>query len=149
MALDVTDFYFVGPDRPPQSIDMVDQFVAVAKIILSTNLPNYKMARIPVSSSLNIQAWENYLSDYPDKRVIQYLKFGFPLSLTEGHDLHNTDVSNHASAVQHPEAVTEYLEKEIALSQASVTQWCSEIRVRILVLSCHILCASKFPSQYN
>ena len=115
LAHDETDFCFVGPDRLPQSIDNVEQFVAVAEIVQSTNLPNYKMARIPVSSSLNIPAWEKYLSDYPDKRVIQYLKFGFPLSLTEGHDLHNTDVSNHASAVQYPEAVTEYLEKEMAL----------------------------------
>ena len=115
LAHDETTFCFVGPDRLPQSIDTVERFVAVAEIIQSTNLPNYKMARIPVSSSLNIPAWERYLSDYPDKRVIQYLKFGFPLSLTEGHNLHNTDVSNHASAVQYPEAVTEYSEKEMAL----------------------------------
>ena len=67
LAHDETDFCFVGPDRLPQSIDTVEQFVAVAEIIQSTNLPNYKMARIPVSSSLNIPAWEKYLSDYPDK----------------------------------------------------------------------------------
>ena len=115
LAHDATDFCFVGPDRLPQSIDTVDQFVAVAKIIQSTGLPNYKMARIPVSSSLNIQAWENYLSDYPDKRVIQYLKFGFPLTLLDDHNLHNTDISNHASAIQYPKAFEKYLNKEIAL----------------------------------
>ena len=89
--------------------------MTVAKIIQNTNLPNYKMARIPVSSSLNIEAWEQYLSDYPDKRVVQYLKFGFPLSLSDNNDLHNTDISNHASAIQYPEAVEEYLNKEISL----------------------------------
>ena len=74
------------------------------------------MARIPVSSSLNILAWEHYLSDYPDQRVIQYLKFGFPLSLSDDHNLHNTNnISNHASAIQYPKAVEEYLNKEIAL----------------------------------
>ena len=67
LAHDETDFCFVGPDRLPQSIDTVEQFVAVAEIIESTNLPNYKMARIPVSSSLNIPAWKKSLSDYPDK----------------------------------------------------------------------------------
>ena len=111
LAHDSTDFYFVGPDRLPQSIDTVDQFVA--KIIQTTGLPNYKMARIPVSS-FNIQALEHYLSDYPGKRAIQYLKFGFPLSLSDAHNLHNTDISNHALAVQYPKAVEEYLNKEIA-----------------------------------
>ena len=115
LAHDPADFHFIGPDRFQQSIDTVDQFIAVAKIIQSTNLPNYKMARIPVSSSLNIEAWEQYLSDYPDKRVIQYLKFGFPLSLSDNNDLHNTDISNHASAIQYPEDVEEYLNKEISL----------------------------------
>ena len=84
LAHDETNFCFVGPDRFSQSIDTVEQFVAVAEIIQSTNLPNYKMARIPVSSSLNIPAWERYLSNYPDKRVIQYLKFRFPLFFNRG-----------------------------------------------------------------
>ena len=115
LAQESTDFRFVGPDRLPQSIDTVDQFVKVAEIIQSTGLPNYKMARIPVSSALNIQAWEHYLAEYPDKRVLQYLKFGFPLSLSDNHDLHDTDISNHASAMQHPKAVMEYLNKEMSV----------------------------------
>ena len=71
------------------------------KIIQSTGLPTYRAARIPVSSSLNISAWEAYLLDYPDKRVIQYLNFGFPLSLSENNNLQNTDVANHVSALQY------------------------------------------------
>ena len=91
------------------------QYVAVAKIIHSTGLPNYRAVRIPVSSSLNIPEWEAYLLDYPDKRVIQYLKFSFPLSLSKSNNLHNTAVANHASALQYPEAVQDYRDKEISL----------------------------------
>ena len=115
LAHDCTAFEFIGPDRFPLCMDTVDQYVAVAKIIQSSGLPNYKVARIPVSSGLNIPAWEAYLLDYPDKRVIQYLKFGFPLSLDENNNLHNIDISNHVSALQYPDAVQDYLDKEISL----------------------------------
>ena len=63
LAHDSTAFEFIGPDRLPWCMDTVDQYVAVAKIIQSTGLPNYRAARIPVSSALNIPAWEAYLLD--------------------------------------------------------------------------------------
>ena len=115
LAHDSIAFEFIGPDRLPVYMDTVDQYVTVAKIIQSTGLPNYKAARIPVSSALNIPAWEAYLLDYPDKRIIQYLKFGFPLSLDQNNNLHNIDITNHVSALQYPEAVQDYLNKEISL----------------------------------
>ena len=105
LAHNSTTFEFIGPDRLPVCMDTVDQYVTVAKIIQSTGLPNYRAARFPVSSALNIPAWEAYLLDYPDKRVIQYLKFSFPVSLDENNNLHNIDISNHVSALQYPEAV--------------------------------------------
>ena len=54
LAHDSTDFEFTGPDRFPLCLDTVDQYVAVVKIIQSTGLHHYRVARIPVSSSLNI-----------------------------------------------------------------------------------------------
>ena len=53
--------------------------------------------------------------DYPDKMLIEYLKFGFPLSLSTPDSLHNTEVTNHHSALQYPSAINDYLWKEIAL----------------------------------
>ena len=83
----------------------------MAKIIQDTGLPNYKLARFPIKSGFNLPAWEHYLKDYPDQRLLQYLKFGFPLSLTDPEMLHN----NHFSALQYPTAVQEYLDKEKSL----------------------------------
>ena len=109
LAHDPIDFELIGPDRSPFWIDTVDQYVAVVIIIQATGMPNYRAATIPASSSLNISAWETDLVDYPDKRLIQYLKFGFPLSLSNDNNLHDTDILNHVSALQYPEAVKEYL----------------------------------------
>ena len=87
----------------------------MAMVIRSTGLPNYKQARLPVNSNLNIQAWEKLLVNSPNTRLLDYLKFGFPLSLTNYESLNNTDVVNHFSALQHPKAVSDYLHKEVDL----------------------------------
>ena len=53
--------------------------------------------------------------DYPGKRILQYLKFGFPLSLNDKTRLNSQHVTNHYSALAYPEAVSEYLLKEVGL----------------------------------
>ena len=91
----VGEFSFIGPDRAPVDITSVEQCFHRAEVIASTGCPNYAQARIPLASDLNIQEWEKELFDYPDKMLIEYLKFGFPLSLANPDNLHNTKVVNH------------------------------------------------------
>ena len=87
----------------------------MARVIRSTGLPNYRQARFPVHSDLNIQAWERLLENSPNTRLLDYLKFGFPLSLYNHDSFANNDIVNHFSALQYPSAVTEYLHKEVNL----------------------------------
>ena len=61
-----------------------------------------------------MQAWEHRLANYPDKFLFQYLKFGFSLSFTNTDDLINSNISNHPSALANPNAVQDYLNKEIS-----------------------------------
>ena len=115
LALEGSHFKFIGPDRAkPSSLSLAD-YIHMAMVIRSTGLPNYKQARLPVNSNLNIQAWEKLLVNSPNTRLLDYLKFGFPLSLTNYESLNNTDVVNHFSALQHPKAVSDYLHKEVDL----------------------------------
>ena len=108
-------FTFIGPDRCPTSLDNLDSYIFAAKIIKETGLPNYRMARFPIQSGLNIEAWRRYLTDYPDKTLIEYLTYGFPLSITNCDSLCNHDISNHYSALQFPVSVDQYLQKETDL----------------------------------
>ena len=105
LALQDTSLSFIGPDRPPVKFHTIDQYLRIADVILSTGLPNYKAARYPIQSELNIPAWERYLQDYPDQHVLQYLKFEFPLSIINHHELYNANVKNHYSAIQYPDEV--------------------------------------------
>ena len=114
IALQSTEFSFIGPDKLPQDTSNVTQYLRIAKVIRESGLPNYKLARIPLISGLKIDAWKAHLHDYPDKKLLQYLQFGFPLSLKDPSVLHNQDVKNHYSALQFPLAIEQYLEKELS-----------------------------------
>ena len=103
-----------GPDRNPITIKTIEECICWARVIGSTGCPNYKLARIPLNSGLNIPAWEELLMDYPDKHLIEYLKFGIPLSITNSQAIHNQSIVNHHSAIQFPEAVKEYIQQEKA-----------------------------------
>ena len=95
-----TGFSFMGPDREPIQIDSIDKLLHTADIILSTGVPNYQMARIPIKTGLNVEVWEHHLRDYADKCLLQYIKFGYPLSLNYPHELCNQEITNHYSACQ-------------------------------------------------
>ena len=107
-------FEFTGLDRNPITIKTIEECIRWARVIRSTGCPNYKLARIPLNSRLNIPAWEELLMDYPDKHLIEYLKFGFPLSITNSQAIHNQSIVNHHSALQFSEAVEEYIQREKA-----------------------------------
>ena len=113
MKEDIT-FSFIGPDRNPQKISSIEEFITIADLVLETGKPNYMQARIPIASGLNIDKWATILKDFPNQKLIQYLQFGFPLSLTKDTTLCNTNIENHSSALHHPHAVDACLETEIA-----------------------------------
>ena len=78
-----TSFRIVGPDRDLVQIDSVQKCLEVADIILGMGLLNYRMACILIKSGLHLRAWERQLIDYCDQHLLQYLTFGFPLSIDE------------------------------------------------------------------
>ena len=112
IAMEPTNFSFTGPDRATESVININQYLRIAKIIRHSGLPNYRQVRIPIKSGLNIEAWKSHLKDYPDQKLIQYLQYGFPLSIENPQLLGNKEVKNHFSALQHPAAIEEYLAKE-------------------------------------
>ena len=112
IATEHTNYEFIGPDRATVNITDVSQYPRLANIVESSGLPNYRQVRIPITSGLNIEARKKYLHEYPDQKLIQYLQYGFPLSLSSPESLRNHTVKNHFSALQHPAAIQEYLAKE-------------------------------------
>ena len=83
LAHESLEFIFIGPNRQTPTISDLQSYIDMAKTIGATGLPNYQMARLPVHSNLNIDAWRHYLQGYHNEYLIQYLTFGFPLSLSK------------------------------------------------------------------
>ena len=135
LALEPTCFQFVGPDREPIDMSNTSQYLRAAEIIRESGLPNYRGALIPIKSGLKVPAWEKYLQDYPDKHILQYIRFGFSLSLGSALGLRNTSVKNHYSAMQHPQAVEQYISNEIALGPCWVPFMIFPHHITIVLLS--------------
>ena len=91
----------------------MEKCIRISDIIRQTGVPNYQAARFPLISGLNIEAWDYLLKDYPDKFLIQYLKFSFPLSICNYDNLKINKVTNHHSAMQYPQAVYDHITKEL------------------------------------
>ena len=81
IALHPTDFCFISPGRPGFDTFVLDLYLSVARAVRQSGVANYKQDRIPIKSSLNIQVWQSHLRDYCDQKLVQYLQYGFPLSI--------------------------------------------------------------------
>ena len=114
-ALEPTSFQFIGPDRASIDIESIDHYFDVACIIKQSGLPNYRQVRVPLNSGLCIESWKKYLLEYKDQKLLQYLQFAFPLSISQPELLDNHKATNHFSARQFQEAVSLYLAKERSL----------------------------------
>ena len=94
------------PGVPPE-------YVKLYQVVKSTGLPNCMGARIPVPSSLNIEAWRAYTTDSnDDHELIDFLQYGFPIGYL-GPVSNTSDIDNHASAVQFPDHVHNFVQEEI------------------------------------
>ena len=67
-----------------------------------------------MSPDVVIDRWAAMLQDYHDPLLIEYLKFGFPLSLVSRDNSACKQVVNHATARDYPQAVDEYIQSEIS-----------------------------------
>ena len=111
---DEVQFTFISPDRCPIKYNNIADYVEIAECIRNTGVPNYAMARFPLQSGLNIDRWAEILHDFEHQKLLQYLQFGFPLSMNMADELNNTHVKNHSSAVQYPIEVEKYISEELS-----------------------------------
>ena len=88
-------------------------YLHAVSAICHSGVPNYKGARIPLQSSFNWEYLEQNINGCHDKKLLDYIKFGFPLGLNDLPDIKVNAQSNHSSATLHPQAVDQYIELEL------------------------------------
>ena len=76
------------------------------------DVPNYRGARVKVISQLNVKQFRHLLSDYKFNVIVDYVEFGFPLSMDYDNFSHIQETRNHKSATMFPQAVQTYINTE-------------------------------------
>ena len=89
---------------------LLDIYTAVR----DTALPNYLSARIPIPSQINCDAWDHLLQGYADAEIADFLRFGWPGGYTAPSPP-TPSQTNHPSALNFPNDVQRFLDKEVAL----------------------------------
>lgn len=88
------------------------QFAQLYSLVRGYNLPNFLGAKRTVVSGLNLCQWEHELSQYYDRELCYFLRFGWPV----GYHLPTPPASvssNHHSANQHGEHIDHFIEVEL------------------------------------
>ena len=78
--------------------------------------PNFQGCRFPVYTKIDVAFLEKELSDYEDKQVVELIKYGFPINY-EGTGPGKVNSTNHKGAVDFPEEIDNYLEREVRYTE--------------------------------
>ena len=95
-----------------QEDDHQKYLIHIHNTVRHSGLPNYRSARIPVPSGLNTDAWERYLRGHPDTELLDFLKYGWPVSYDYITPITSSD-HNHPSAAQHSSHIDYYITTEL------------------------------------
>ena len=90
--------------------DFADKYMMIRK----TGLPNYLSARQQLFSNLNYDAWDSLLTEYHDKEIYEFLRYGWLANYT-AHQPPTPTENNHASATAYMSEVDKFIQKECAL----------------------------------
>ena len=81
-------------------------------VVANTGQPNYRAARIPLPSVLNINNWRTDLVGYTDYGIVEFLAYGWPIGIDREAIL-QSQLFSHPSARAHPSDVTHYIVTEL------------------------------------
>ena len=90
-----------------------DMCRSIYDCVVQTGEYNYKNARVPIPSGLNLQAWKRYLQDYRDPNLVLFLEYGWPVNFSRDQPLIST-YTNHASARHFPADINYYIQTEMS-----------------------------------
>ena len=94
-----------------------EEFLNLHARVFASGLPNYQSSRIPVPSHLNVSVWRDYLQDYSDTLLCDFLEYGWPVGYNYvSHGFPVSDLRNHKGALTFPDHIDRYLSKESSLS---------------------------------
>lgn len=94
-------------------------FLNAHEMVTASGMYNYENCKIPVNFRMNLDFIRSWLVDYKDKKVCDFLEYGFPIGAIESNtilkNVTKTELwkfKNHKGAKIYPEDINKYLQKE-------------------------------------
>ena len=102
------------PKVAPGLWQQFPQYCLMYSAVNNSRLPNHLSARITVPSGLHLYRWDALLSDYHDRDLLTYLRYGWPVGFT-GSAPPTPVGKNHTSAEKYPGQIQAFITKELGL----------------------------------
>lgn len=90
-----------------------DPYIQLHRQVKQYGTYNRYGARIPVPSKMNLTLFENLLTDYHDRDIIEWLRFGWPTGVPLEVNEFDSQLINHKGATEFPDHIDQYFLKEI------------------------------------
>ena len=113
-GFNVRDFLDVT-NMSKEEIDRCEFWVSANREVRKSGKHNFNGTRIPVNSQWNLEKMEEMLEGYHDTKLIDYLRFSWPLNVQD--TCINEEMPENQEGVRnHPQEIEQYLKKEIESS---------------------------------
>ncbi len=99
--------------NPSIAFPSTAEIMGLHKEVVLSGVPNFKGCRKPVYSKIDTEFLEVNAADYDDAEVVEFLRYGWPVGVTSECPV-NPKCKNHNGALEFPDQIDRYLEKEIA-----------------------------------
>ena len=98
-------------DMTDSEVDQCKFWCTANRLVRQSGVSNWKSCRIQVNDTWDLNTLDTWLQDYHDHKIMQYLRFGWPLNAKN--TACNAEVpKNQAGARSNPNEVCSYLKKE-------------------------------------
>ena len=112
--LDHTSHTYIPMATQTQKIQLEEQYpdIALNRLVRERGYPNRWGAKIPIKTAWNIHLLENLLEGYPDREVVEWMKYGWPVGRLPTMEPPTLTFKNHKGATDFPESLEKYIAKE-------------------------------------
>ena len=120
-GVDVRDAEANPPGQAHISISNIDfdmvhrnnsELLSVFKEVWRSGQFNHLCAKVPLLSNMKVQRWRQLLQSYPDKHIVDFIEFGWPIGIDRTAPL-VSETNNHPSARDYPRDVEHYIATEL------------------------------------
>ena len=96
-----------------QWLATVDPDIQIHQQVIRNGYPNRWGAKIPVKTKWNLKLLEEWLHNYEDKEIVEWMKYGWPTGRLPTLPSPGICSSNHKGATEFPEHLKKYVHKEL------------------------------------